>query len=353
MALVTALNKLKLLIVRGDPGSPGGLLTAVASSCRRKVAPSEIINQGPTMHYRYVVADVFTDKPFAGNPLAVFPEADGLSSEEMQRIASELNLSETAFVVPPEIGGDARVRIFTPASELPFAGHPTVGTAIVMARIGTIPAGTADLVFEEAAGLVPVSLEWWDGNATIAWLTAPVLPRLDADAPAPEDIAQAISLHVSDIDVGAPGPAVLSAGNPFLFVPLRGTEALAKARVDPGGWRSLMDELPANGLYMFCFIGPRGSKHLRARLFAPDQGIPEDPATGSAAAALPADLVQRYKHPDGVTRWDIEQGIEMGRPSELKIEVTVKSGAIEAVRVGGKAVIVSEGTMDVPSGETS
>lgn len=300
------------------------------------------------MHYRYVVANVFTDKPFAGNPLAVFPEADGLSAIEMQRIASELNLSETAFVVPPEIGGDARVRIFTPASELPFAGHPTVGTAIVMARIGIIPAGEAELVFEEGAGPVRVSLEWSDGDATLAWLTAPVLPRLDAEAPAPEDIAQAISLDVSDIDVGAPGPAVLSAGNPFLFVPLRGTEALARARVDPVGWRSLMDELPANGLYMFCLIGPSGSRHLRARLFAPDQGIPEDPATGSAAAALPADLVQRYGQRDGITRWTIEQGIEMGRPSELTIEVTVGSGAIENVRVGGTAVIVSEGAMDVP-----
>ena len=125
---------------------------------------------------------------------------------------------------------------------------------------------------------MPVSLEWSDGDAMLAWLTAPVLPRLNADAPAPEDIAQAISLDVSDIDVGAPGPAVLSAGNPFLFVPLRGTEALARARVDPVGWRSLMDELPANGLYMFCLIGPSGSRHLRARLFAPGSGHPRGPS---------------------------------------------------------------------------
>ena len=300
------------------------------------------------MRYRYVVADVFTDRPFTGNPLAVFPEAQGLSAEQMQRIAAELNLSETAFVLPPETGGYARVRIFTPASELPFAGHPTVGTAMVLAKTGTIPAGLLDLVFEEGAGPVPVSLEWSDGDPTLAWLTPPVLPRVDGEPPAPEDIARAISLDLPDLDLAPPGPAVLSAGNPFLVVPLRDAGALARARVDTVPWRSLMDGVVASGLYMFCSVGPAGSRRLRARLFAPDQGIPEDPATGSAAAALPADLVRRHDHADGLSRWTVEQGIEMGRPSELTIEVTVRSGAIEAVRVGGRAVIVSEGTMDVP-----
>ena len=300
------------------------------------------------MRYRYVVADVFTDQPFTGNPLAVFPEAQGLSTEQMQRIAAEMNLSETAFVLPPEAGGYARVRIFTPASELPFAGHPTVGTAMVLAKTRAIPAGLTDLVFEESAGPVPVSLEWLDGEPMLAWLTPPVLPRVEAGAPALDHIARAVSLDLSDIDLSPPGPAVLSAGNPFLFVPLRGAEALARARVDPASWRSLKDGVPANGVYMFCSIGPAGARRLRARLFAPDQGIPEDPATGSAAAALPADLVRRHDHADGLSRWTVEQGIEMGRPSELKIEVTVRSGAIEAVRVGGTAVIVSEGTMDVP-----
>ena len=150
------------------------------------------------MRYRYVVADVFTDKPFTGNPLAVFPEAQGLSAEQMQRIAAELNLSETAFVLPPETGGYARVRIFTPASELPFAGHPTVGTAMVLAKTGTIPAGLLDLVFEEGAGPVPVSLEWSDGDPTLAWLTPPVLPRVDGEPPAPEDIARAAVWLASD-----------------------------------------------------------------------------------------------------------------------------------------------------------
>ena len=300
------------------------------------------------MHYRYVIADVFTDKPFTGNPLAVFLEAQGLSTEQMQRIAGELNLSETAFVLPPEAAGYARVRIFTPVSELPFAGHPTVGTAMVMAKLQVIPASISDLVFEEGGGPVPVSLEWSDGGPTLAWLTPPVLPQADGEALAPKDIARAISLDMLDIDLAPPGPAVLSAGNPFLFVPLRGVEALARARVDPLSWRSLMDGLPANGVYMFCLIGPASSRRLRARLFAPDQGIPEDPATGSAAAALPADLVRRHDHADGVSRWTIEQGIEMGRPSELTIEVTVRSGAIETVRIGGTAVIVCEGTMDVP-----
>ena len=300
------------------------------------------------MRYRYVVADVFTEQPFTGNPLAVFPEAQGLSAEQMQRIAGELNLSETAFVLPPETGGFARVRMFTPASELPFAGHPTIGTAMVMAKTRAIPAGLSDLVFEEAAGPVPVSLEWSNGDPTFAWLTPPGLPRVEGEAPAPEDIARAISLDLSDIDLAPPGPAVLSAGNPFLFVPLRDAGALARARVDTVSWRSLMDAVAANGVYMFCSVGPLGSRRLRARLFAPDQGIPEDPATGSAAAALPADLVRRHDHADGVSRWTVEQGIEMGRPSELTIEVTVTSGTIETVRVGGTAVIVSEGTMDVP-----
>ena len=300
------------------------------------------------MRYRYIVADVFTDKPFTGNPLAVFPEAQGLPADRMQQIAAELNLSETAFVVPPETGGDARVRIFTPASELPFAGHPTVGTAIVLATIGAVPTGVSDIVLEEGVGPVAVSLEWSDGEPTFAWLTAPSLPRVGERALRPETIAPAIGLDLSDIDAAPPGPAVLSAGNPFLFVALRDTEALARARVDSGAWRSLMDGLGANGIYLFCAMGPAGSQRLRARLFAPGQGIPEDPATGSAAAALPADLVRRHDHADGLHRWTIEQGIEMGRPSELTVEFVVDGGALTTVRVGGSAVIVSEGTMDVP-----
>jgi trans-2,3-dihydro-3-hydroxyanthranilate isomerase len=141
---------------------------------------------------------------------------------------------------------------------------------------------------------------------------------------------------------------MLSAGNPFLFAPLRNADALARARVDSTSWRALMDGVHASGVYMFCPVGPAGSRRIRARLFAPDHGIAENPATGSAAAALPADLVPRHRLADGLHPWTIEQGIEIGRPSEIAIEITAANGSATTVRVGGSAVIVAEGTMEVP-----
>ena len=298
------------------------------------------------LQYQYHTCDVFTDRPFTGNPLAVFPEADGLTAEQMQLVARELSLPETAFVLPAQSGGDFWLRIFTPSAELPFAGHPTIGTALVLARLGRVAKGRG-AVFEEGAGPVPVSLEWEGDAASAAWLTAPRTPERVAAAPAPRLIARALSLDERDIDLAGPDPVVLSAGNPFLFVALKSRTALSRAKVSSVDWQRAMEGVAASGVYLFCPEPEAPWAHFRARLFAPDKGISEDPATGSAASALPGYLLAGDGALDGEHRWEIEQGVEMGRPSRLRVEATVRGKAIVTVRVGGGAVPMSEGTMEV------
>ncbi len=286
--------------------------------------------------------------PFTGNPLAVFPDAEGLASEQMQRIARELNLPETAFVLPSAGAGDFVLRIFTPVSELPFAGHPTIGTALVLAstrRVVPTEHG-GQIVFQEGAGLVPVSLGLADGALRTAWLTAPQRPEEGPDPPPASDVAAALSLATDDLDQSGPGPVVLSAGNPFLFVPLRSREAIGRARAAPVAWERALAGLPVSGAYMFCHEAESPGADLRARLFAPHKGIPEDPATGSAAAALPGYLLSGTQTGNGTYHWGIEQGVEMGRPSLIKVEADVRSGTLLPVRVGGSAVMISEGVMN-------
>ncbi len=303
------------------------------------------------MRHRYLTADVFTDRPFGGNPLAVFPDARGVNPEWMQRIARELNLSETVFVLPPENPGHTRrLRIFTPGTELPFAGHPTVGTALVLARIGEIPlsGGETRIVFEEAVGPVPVTIRATDGEPVFAQLTAAQLPEFGPPPPAIPELAELLSIAPADILTGNDFPQNVSCGVPFLFIPLRDRAALARARVQLDRWDALFAGPGAPQLYVFSRDPELAGSDLRARMFAPGLGIPEDPATGGAAAAFGGYLGVRAPERDGTLRWTIEQGFEMGRPSLIHLEVDKRDGIVAAVRVGGGAVTMSEGWMELP-----
>ncbi|HSF40555.1 MAG TPA: PhzF family phenazine biosynthesis protein [Thermoanaerobaculia bacterium] len=302
------------------------------------------------MRYRYLTADVFTDRPFGGNPLAVFPDAREISPQRMQQVARELNLSETVFVLPPEDPGHTRrLRIFTPGVELPFAGHPTVGTALILAWLGEIPlAGEeARIVFEEGVGPVPVTIRAAEGKAVFAQLSAAQLPEF-GPSPAVQDLAEMLSLDPEDILTGDEAPQAVSCGVAFLYIPLRDRDALRRARLRLDRWESLLASSWAPHVYVFTRDHELPETDLRVRMFAPAMGISEDPATGAAAAAFGGYLGSRSSG-DGTLRWKLEQGFEMGRPSLLHLEVDKAGGAITAVRVGGGAVLVSEGSMEIPA----
>jgi trans-2,3-dihydro-3-hydroxyanthranilate isomerase len=304
------------------------------------------------MRYRFVTADVFTDEPFGGNPLAVLPDARGLDDALMQKIAREFNLSETVFVLPPASPAHTRkVRIFTPTTEVPFAGHPTVGTALVLARLGEVPlqGATTRIVLEEGAGPVPVTIAARDGHAAFAELSAPQPPELLDGRPAAL-IASALSLTPSDLVVEQGLPRVVSCGLPFLLVRLTDRQALARARLNRSVWERQLAGSPAQHLFLFTAIDEAGAggQAFQARMFAPGGGVDEDPATGSAAAALGGWLGAMSPLADGTLRCTIAQGLEIGRPSRLEVEVDKRAGAVAAVRVGGAAVLVSEGTIEVP-----
>jgi trans-2,3-dihydro-3-hydroxyanthranilate isomerase len=298
------------------------------------------------MRYRFVTCDVFTDRRFGGNQLAVLPEAEGLSPAQMQSIAAEFNYSETTFVLPPtEPAHLARVWIFTPKAEIPFAGHPTVGTALALAWLGHAPA-EGEIVLEEGAGPVPVRITAdGQGGAVAAEFAAPVAPSHGPATPA-EPIAAALGLSTADLVTDGGLPCVASCGTPFLVVELASRGALARARLDAAAG------LPDGGNGVFLFIREAGdaSADFRARMFAPKHGIPEDPATGSAAAAFAGFLGGRPELADGWRRWRIAQGLEMGRPSLIEASAHRRGGRVVEVRVGGKAVPVAEGTIEAEGG---
>lgn len=297
------------------------------------------------MRLKYHTLDVFTDRVFGGNPLAVFPDAGGVSPETMQSIARELNLSETVFVTGAE-GASFTVRIFNPVYELPFAGHPTVGTAMLLAMLGRVPPGerVSRLVLHEQVGPVPVEVRMRDGRPVFATFAAPRVPEAGPTPPAPAVIAQLLSIGEADIV----DSAHQSAGVPFLFVTVRDRGALARARVDVGAWERHLRDAWAPHLYVSTGDAGEEGVSLRARMFAPAMGIVEDPATGGAATALAGLLAARDAGADGTYSWTILQGVEMGRPSRILVEADVRGGRVAQVRVGGSAVRVSEGEMVVP-----
>jgi trans-2,3-dihydro-3-hydroxyanthranilate isomerase len=306
------------------------------------------------MRYAFYTADVFTDRIFGGNQLAVFPDAQGLSGAQMQRVAREFNLSETAFVLPPEHPRHTRrLRIFTPGIELPFAGHPTVGTAYVLGAIGAIDLeGTqTHVVFEEGVGPVHVTIQAIAGRPVSAQLSAARTPVFGPEPPPAEAVAALLSLQGEDLAGGALSLQAVSCGVPFLFVPVRDRGVLGRAQVDVGRWREQLASYWAPHVYCFTVdAGPAGTD-LQARMFAPAMGIEEDPATGAAATALAGYLGTRARATTATLRWVVAQGVEMGRPSILEVEADKQAGEITAVRVGGRSVMVSEGTMEIPEGE--
>lgn len=294
----------------------------------------------------FVTYDVFTDTPFAGNPLAVVFDADGLSDARMQMIAREFNLSETVFVrAPKDERHEASVRIFTPGKELPFAGHPTIGCAVALAERNHGRGAAHDLllVLEEKIGPVRCGVKLAREGASFAEFGVPKLSEPAGADPGFEAAAQALGLQPEDIGFGAHAPSVYSAGVPFAMVPVASLEALARARPTA----ELSSSLGATEVFVYA-RAPREAEHsFRARMFAPEIGIVEDPATGSAAAAFAGVLARFEDLPDDWHTLPILQGVEMGRPSLIGLEVHIDGGQLVAARITGKAVKVSEGVIKV------
>lgn len=302
--------------------------------------------------HRYYLLDVFTDEIFGGNQLAVFPDAQPIPEHVMPRIARELNLSETVFLLPPtRAGATARARIFTPARELPFAGHPTIGTACLLAMLDRVPVarGTAEVVLEQPVGLVPVTVRSAaQGRPLTAQLTAAQSLECREQDVSRVQLAAMLGLAPEDIVADAKlEPTAASTGSAFLFVPLRNRDAVARCQLHLGDWSRHLATAWAQHVFVYAFDAERPGSDLRARMFAPALGIPEDPATGSAATALAGLLALRLER-DGTFRWRLEQGFEMGRPSILELEAEVKDGSVTATRVGGASVLVGEGTLHLP-----
>jgi trans-2,3-dihydro-3-hydroxyanthranilate isomerase len=296
----------------------------------------------------YHILDVFTETPFAGNPLAVVLHADALSDRQMLTLAREFNLSETIFVCrPDDPAHDARVRIFFPTAEIPFAGHPTIGCAVLLAGLAR-PAGVdfdTVVTLEEQAGLVPVRVVRRAGAVT-AELTAPVLPHPHPGrAPLPL-VAEALGLAAREIGFPGHAPALWAGGPAFLFVPVADAGVLAMARVCQPAWSRLMQEGGVEAAFLY--TPGLDLAEYRCRMFSPGAGIGEDPATGSAAALLSAQLLAAGALAEGTTRLRLVQGVEMGRPSRIGLSVDRAGGAIRAVRVAGAAVAVAQGRIAVP-----
>jgi trans-2,3-dihydro-3-hydroxyanthranilate isomerase len=296
------------------------------------------------MSRRFAILDVFTAKPLAGNPLAVVLDGEGLSAEVMQAIAREFNLSETVFVLPPsDPEARARLRIFTPYRELPFAGHPTVGTAVLLGGLDG-PGGA--LVLEQGIGPVRCTAERIDAARGRASFELPLEPVPGDEVENAADIAEALSLTLDDLGGGGFTLARWSAGNRFTFVPVRGLDAIARARPDSTRWE---DAFPANlhpAVYVFCCETVHPGHDFHARMFAPAFGVPEDAATGSAVAAFAGMLARTGKLPDGEHRFVVEQGYEMGRPSIIRLDFSLRGGALDAVAISGDAVRVMQGMID-------
>lgn len=296
------------------------------------------------LHY-----DVFTSEPLTGNQLAVFLDARGLTADRMQALAREMNFSESTFILPSETPGtDVRMRIFTPAAEMPMAGHPTIGSTFALAHSGVIRPGAARFVFGLGVGAVPVDLEWEGGRLRFAWMTQlnPIFgPALLGPALAARDaVAAAIGLGAGDLAADLPVQQV-SCGVPFLIVPIRNREAVDRALSDASAFRRLTAstgiDLP---IFLFAISPPGSPETVYSRMFAPEFGIIEDPATGGAGGPLGCYLVRHQLVSGDAARRIISlQGAAMGRPSRIHISIEERAGEIVEVKVGGQAVLVGRG----------
>jgi trans-2,3-dihydro-3-hydroxyanthranilate isomerase len=296
------------------------------------------------MRRRFVTLDVFTQTRFAGNPLAVVLESDGLEKADMQAIAREFNLAETVFVMAPaDQRNRAMLRIFTPAAELPFAGHPTVGTAVLLGCMSGYNLGSHDFVLEETVGPVRCTVEAQGREHGRASFVLPRLPEQTGAAVTVQEAAAALNLKDDEIGFGT--PSRWSAGVPAHFVPVRDLEAIGRAN-PAGSFEVVFGRDGRAVVYLYCGETAEAGHHFHARMFAPGLGIREDPATGAAAAAF-AGVVMETAHPaDGEHRFVIEQGYEMGRASQIELGMIVRSGMLTRATIGGGAIIISDGHIE-------
>jgi len=299
----------------------------------------------------FILVDVFTSRPFGGNQLAVFTDGAAISTTEMQELAHEMNFSESTFVMPPESSGARRVRIYTPRREIPMAGHPTVGTTWVLASRGDIALDSAsvDATLQLGIGPVTVTVDSTDGKPDFVWM-AHREPEFGAKRDDRERIAQALGISAADIRDDLPIQTV-STGFPFIFVPIRTLDALAKCVPNAPALAALFNSgEPVLPIYMFViymFVANESGEFApRSRMFAPHEGVAEDPATGSAAAPFGAYAAMHgLIDPAPKASFLIQQGVEMGRPSEIRVEVARKDSGAFAIRIGGRCAIVGEGSM--------
>jgi trans-2,3-dihydro-3-hydroxyanthranilate isomerase len=298
------------------------------------------------MRYRFHTCDVFTATRFGGNQLAVLPEAAGLSAGQMQQIAREFNYAESAFVFPAEAGQTRKVRIFTPTTEVPFAGHPNIGTAFTLAVAGEFGeiGEMMTVTFEEKAGVVPITIRRTADGSLWCELAAPQRLTLSRTIPAGL-VAAAVSLDARDFVSGTHPPLVASVGLPFLVAELRDRAALGRARPAIAGVEALVATGGVPDIHLY--VRSADEVDIRARMFAPMDGVPEDPATGSANCALAGLLAHCHEAREGGFHWRIAQGVEMGRPSLLEARAEKRDGIVVSTGVGGSCVSVSEGVIIV------
>jgi trans-2,3-dihydro-3-hydroxyanthranilate isomerase len=300
------------------------------------------------MKLNFVTADVFTDRRFGGNPLAVVLDGHGLETAQMQSIAAEFNLAETTFVLPPiDPRHTAEVRIFTPRAELPFAGHPNIGTAFVLARLGTSYGNvvTEPLAFEEKAGLVRLDLIKAESSVIGARLAAPQALVRGEDIAA-ELVAAACSVGVGDIETANHQPCIASCGVAFAFAELKTRSALAAARPRSELFSGPLGADRVTGILLHV-PDPDGVVDLQVRMFAPLYGVPEDPATGSANVALAGLLASLRAEGDLNLRLRIAQGVDMGRPSLLEARAEKRDGRVTGMWIGGRCVPMMQGVLEL------
>ncbi|MBL1209848.1 PhzF family phenazine biosynthesis protein [Geminocystis sp. GBBB08] len=293
---------------------------------------------------KFYTLDVFTNKPFNGNQLAVFPHGGELSSETMEKIAREFNFSETVFVFPPSNSqANFDVRIFTPAGEIPFAGHPTIGTAFLLAYLGIIDLTdkSTKIILHEGVGNVPVTIYCEYNEVVATELTVPNLPEFFADIPSKSALAEVLSLNETDF-TDKYAPQAVSCGLPFLIIPLNSLSTLSKAKINLTAWEKTLSNHIAPHVYPCYQVN---EFQWRVRMFAPSLNITEDPATGSAAAAFSAYLANYQPEINGNWQWLIEQGIEINRPSKIIAIASKKENKVKEIKVRGESVIITEGIL--------
>lgn len=290
---------------------------------------------------RYLLLDVFTTKPLAGNPLAVVCDADGLFDDEMQAIAREFNLSETVFLTRPRSDRNhAAVRIFTPARELPFAGHPTVGAAVVLGRQERVPV----VRIEEQIGTITALVE--KDEPAAARFGLPQLPGEAGKAPDRGALAMTLGILPEDIGCALYRPGVYSAGLLFHLVPVRNAEVLRNLKLERRGWNETFP-LGTHAAYVFTETPEESGVDFAARMFAPGLGVAEDPGTGSAAAALIGLLAEHVPFTDGQSEYVVRQGDEIGRPCRIFVQVRMEAGKLTHGGIGGHAVVIGEGELSL------